>query len=131
MGDPTPRAARSQFDSRVRIVVEDGKDLRERYAANLSSGGMFIRDTSPLAVGARVLIELLLPDDRVICRLVAEVIHSRPSMTHDDATAGMGVRFVQMDEAAKKLAVHFQNENPSTDGKTNLPPLSVDPEGPV
>lgn len=134
MGEPTPRDARTQFDSRVRLVVENGKDLRDRYAANLSSGGMFIHDPEPLPVGARVLLELLLPDDRVICRLVGQVMHSKPSMAADDPTAGMGLRFVQMDDAAKKLARHFEQADAQSAKRPAAPPprpVAVDPEGPV
>ncbi len=134
MGGPTPRDTRIQFDSRVRLVVEDGHDLRDRYAANLSSGGMFVHDPQPLPVGSRVLIELLLPDDRVICRLVGKVIHSKPSLTTDDPTAGMGLRFIQMDEAGKKLARHFQRTQSATTERPALPPprpVSPKSDGPV
>jgi hypothetical protein len=37
-------------------------EIVERYALNLSQGGMFIREDAPPAVGQMVLVEFVLPD---------------------------------------------------------------------
>ncbi|MEO0459438.1 MAG: Hsp70 family protein [Myxococcota bacterium] len=132
MSETTPRSARGQFDSRVRLIVEGVDELRERYAANLSSGGLFIRDEAPPPVGSRVLIEFVLPDGHGVCRVLGQVIHSKPGMTHDDPTAGMGLRFIQLDDAAKKLAHHFQKTATNTRRAPPPPrPITVSGEGPV
>lgn len=112
MGD-NARSSRQQFSARVRITVQGETDLSERFAANLSDGGMFIRDDRPPAVGAHVLLEFLLPDGQTLCRAAGKVVHARPSNVKGDRTAGMGIQFIQFDKTAKEVVKEFQQKTGS------------------
>ncbi len=111
---PKPRAQRQQFDSRVRFVVSDHQEIKERFAANLSEGGMFVRDDAPPAVGSLILIEFVLPDGGPLCRAAARVVHSRPATAPGDKTAGMGLQFVKLDQVAQEIARQLDRERAPT-----------------
>src|SRR5690349_11283951 len=98
------RPLRTEFGARVRIRVAGAKELEERYAANLSAGGIFVRDDRPPAVGARVLVEFVLPDGSPLCRIEGKVARSKPADVPGEKTAGMGIEFIQLDEFARQLA---------------------------
>ena len=100
---PPARPTRQQFAARVRFNVAGESAMSERFAANLSQGGMFVRDDRPPAVGSTVLLEFLLPDGKTLCRVSARVVHARPAQLPGEATAGMGLQFLQYDAFAQGL----------------------------
>ena len=78
MSDPH-RPARRQFERHVRIAVSGEPTVRWRLAANLSAGGMFVRDSEPAAEGTLTLVEFVLPDGQAQCRVaVQQVDHELP-----------------------------------------------------
>ena len=113
MGDIQDRQARQQFQSGVRISVADEDDIRERYAENLSSGGIFIRDPSPPPVGSLISLEFVLRDGSPLCRVVGRVAHSKHASVKSDETAGMGVEFVEYDEAAQAVLANIGVNKPA------------------
>ncbi len=130
------RPRRVEFPAKIRVRVESREQFVETQAANISAGGMFIQAPAPPSVGSRVLIEFLLPDDSVLCRVAAEVARSRPGEANDPH-AGMGVRFTQLDPKAKKvvqdLAPEAQEDEPARrvemldDGnRTSEPIIGID-----
>ncbi|MBI5509562.1 MAG: Hsp70 family protein [Deltaproteobacteria bacterium] len=119
MDDPkTPRPQRQQFNSRVRFVVADRQTISERFATNLSEGGLFVQDDNPPAVGSLILIEFVLPDGKPLSRVAARVVHSRPGVVKGDKTAGMGLRFVELDAVAAEIGQQLNSERarPSAPG---------------
>jgi molecular chaperone DnaK len=100
------RPVRGDFGARVRIRVAGAKELEDRYAANISAGGIFIRDDRPPAVGTKVLVEFVLPDGSPLCRIEGKVARARPADVAGEKTAGMGVEFIQLDEFARTLAAY-------------------------
>lgn len=99
-----PRAARQECSSRVRIAIAGIDEIEERYATNLSQGGMFIRDEAPPPVGSLVALEFVLPDGSCLCRVAGRVMHAKPALSSGETTAGMGIKFVEFDELASQLA---------------------------
>ncbi|MBI3178677.1 MAG: Hsp70 family protein, partial [Deltaproteobacteria bacterium] len=118
-GPPKPRPQRQQFDSRVRFVVSDRREIRERFAANLSEGGLFIRDDSPPSVGSLILIEFVLPGGGPLCRAAARVVHARPATAPGDKTAGMGLEFVKLDQVAQEIARTLDREQAPASAETD------------
>jgi molecular chaperone DnaK len=112
------RPLRIEFGNKVRIRVAGESDLVERYAQNLGAGGMFIQYDQPPPVGTRLLIEFVLPDDSVLCRVEGKVVHSKHADNPGDVTAGIGLEFVQLDERARLLAAHKQ-------APTSAPPAPI------
>ncbi len=140
----TPRPARQQFSSRVRLGVTGVDEISERFATNLSEGGLFVRDDKPPLVGSLVLIEFVLPNGQPLCRAAAKVVHARPATVPGDKTAGMGLQFVKLDTVAQsivdKLNAQVQISRPVSDTATpepqrlTLSPLEsplLAPSGPI
>ncbi|MEE8410422.1 MAG: Hsp70 family protein [Myxococcota bacterium] len=107
-----PRPLRQQFNSRVRIIVSGKGEIAERYASNLSEGGLFIRDDEPPPVGTEVLLEFVLPDGRPLSRSAARVVHSRPAISPGDKTAGMGLQFTRFGTVAKSIIEQVDKNAP-------------------
>src|SRR5688572_1965881 len=100
------RPLRTEFGAKVRLRVAGDSDLAERYAQNMSAGGMFVQDDAPPPIGSRVLLEFILPDNSVLCRVEGKVVRAKPATSPGDPTAGMGIEFVQLDERARQLAAY-------------------------
>ncbi len=109
----TPRGRRGQFSSQVRIAVQGKNEILERYALNLSQGGIFVREDAPPAINSMVLIEFVLPDGTPLARISARVAHSRPATTPGERNAGMGLQFVELDAVARELTELLKHKTPA------------------
>ena len=101
------RPSRAQFSSRVRFKVAGQKEIGERFASNLSHGGMFIREDKPPAVGSLILIEFVLPNGQPLSRAAARVVHAKPAQKPGEKTAGMGLEFVKFDKISAAIVEEF------------------------
>ncbi len=116
-----PRAARQQFSSHVRIAVQGKNEILERYALNLSQGGMFVREDAPPAIGQVVLVEFMLPDGTPLARISARVVHSRPATTPGERNAGMGLQFIELDATATQLTQLLKQKQPPSAAPPKMP----------
>ncbi len=115
------RAARQQFGSHVRIAVQGKNEILERYALNLSQGGMFVREDAPPAIGQLVLVEFILPDGTPLARISARVVHSRPATIPGERNAGMGLQFVELDATATQLTQLLKSKQPAPTAPPKMP----------
>jgi uncharacterized protein (TIGR02266 family) len=91
-------APRHPFARPVRLHCHTWKRFETIYARDLSAGGMFLKTTTPLEVGARLQLAIVVPDGRVLA-LDAEVAHViAPDRADAGATPGIGIRFLALDE---------------------------------
>jgi len=102
------RQIRQQFFSRVRMAIPGKSAVVERYAENISSGGLFIRTDTPEPVGSRIWLELTLPDGKPLCRLAGVVRHSRPASLPGERNAGMGIEISQQEALDGAIAERFK-----------------------
>lgn len=100
------------YDAKVRLVIRNGRDLHSRYGNHFSSGAMFLPSPDPAEVGKQLLLEFAMPDGRLVCRVLAEVIHAKEGIVANDQTSGMGLRFLKLDPAAARIATHFRKLAP-------------------
>ena len=81
----------------VQLWVEElsPEGVYYQHTANLSVGGLFLEHTIPHPVGTVVTLSFALPDggDKVAVR--AEIVNA----VIDDATFGMGLRFLDLGDA--------------------------------
>ena len=73
------------------------------YAENISQGGLFLSSSHTLKVGDRFPIEFVLPDDKTKIRSTCEVVWKKRYDNMGLVSEGMGIRFVDIDSAQKKL----------------------------
>jgi len=78
-------------------------------AANLSLKGMFIRTEQPRIAGTRVHFQLKLRDELALVQGVGEVAWMRTVDEAVDRPAGMGIRFLQIDEDSQDVITFVVN----------------------
>jgi uncharacterized protein (TIGR02266 family) len=79
----------------VQFKVQTLEEFLERYASNLSIGGMFIDCDEPHPLGAMVYLQFRVVDGGTLIEGLGRVAHVNPPGSE---RCGMGVEFVNLDE---------------------------------
>src|SRR5215470_15692418 len=94
MDQPHSKEPRGPVSLRIKFRSANLDQFIERYAADVSRGGIFIRTREPLAVGTQLRFDFQLQDAAPLMAGEGTVVWIRE---HDPAragvTPGMGVRF--------------------------------------
>src|SRR5450432_3830487 len=94
MSEPTPKEPRGPTNLRIKFRSASLEQFIERYAVDVSRGGIFIRTREPLAVGTRLKLEFQLQDSAPLLAGEGTVVWIREQdQTRENVTPGMGVRF--------------------------------------
>jgi molecular chaperone DnaK len=105
VADQQNRDQRTPVGLLVRLSYSSVDEFVDKFATNVSRGGVFIRTRDPKPVGTMLNLELRLAGGeavvraRGVVRWVADEDHS----THPPTASGMGVQFLALDEASKQL----------------------------
>jgi uncharacterized protein (TIGR02266 family) len=92
-------ASRAAVILPVRMRYDSVLDFVETQSMNISRTGMFIATDAPAPVGHRIDFEFSLSDGYTLLRGTAEVV----LIAKSGLTNGMGLRFVDLDEANRRL----------------------------
>ena len=90
---------RVPFDGAVRLRFQLFQEFLEENAANISSGGMFIRTTEPSELGTELDFEIRLDDDFTLIQGRGEVTWVRRGSDEP----GMGIRFIELAGDSRNL----------------------------
>jgi uncharacterized protein (TIGR02266 family) len=142
--DPNTRQGkRTPVTLKIKFKSETLEQFIERYAVDVSQGGIFIRTKEPLAVGTQMRFEFQLRDASPLIAGEGTVVWTRENDPSRPAIApGMGVRFDRLadgsqgvlekilSEKAKQAPVRPGHESPTkppmfTDTPTVVAPLPV------
>src|SRR5580693_5892307 len=94
MAEPTETPPRGPTNLRIKFRSASVDQFIERYAVDVSRGGIFIRTREPLTVGTRLKLEFQLQDATPLLAGEGTVVWIRePDPMRANATPGMGVRF--------------------------------------
>lgn len=118
----TPREPRAPVVVPVRYRYESILDFHETQSANISRTGMFVLTTEMVPQYTIVEFEVGLADGFLLMRGKAEVARVSTSPPR-----GLGLRFVQLDEASVKLITRIVEVN-SQEGKRPTVPMDFAPE---
>jgi uncharacterized protein (TIGR02266 family) len=131
--DPNTRQGkRTPVTLKIKFKSETLEQFIERYAVDVSQGGIFIRTKEPLAVGTQMKFEFQLRDASPLIAGEGTVVWTRENDPSRPAIApGMGVRFDQLAEGSQGILERILTEKakqapqrPATD--TSKPPLFTD-----
>jgi len=87
-----------------KVRLEDAREVFFGYSKNLSRGGMFIATVNPLEPGSRVIVDIPLPPPRKdSVRCECEVVWKRPYRPDSRYDPGMGLKFIDISEAAADI----------------------------
>lgn len=100
----SPRRSEERARVKIKVSFKETGDFIRAYIHNIGNGGLFIKTTEALPVGALVDLEFNLPQTDQIVRSKARVIWTRPeSMSTEKLPPGMGTEFIDMDPEDRKL----------------------------
>lgn len=97
-----PRAKVLTMTVRYKSATLD--EFIEHHSYDISRGGMFIKTPSPFPPGTLLKFEVKIAEDQKLMQGVGRVVWKRePPDVGTDRPAGMGVKFIKIDEQSKKL----------------------------
>jgi uncharacterized protein (TIGR02266 family) len=132
LADPNTRTGkRTPVTLKIKFKSETLEQFIERYAVDVSQGGIFIRTKEPLAVGTQMRFEFQLRDASPLIAGEGTVVWTRENDPSRPAIApGMGVRFDRLAEGSQSVLERIlaekakQAPRPATD--SIRPPLFTD-----
>ncbi len=97
-----PRAKVLTLTVRYKSATVD--EFIEHHSHDVSRGGMFIKTPSPFPSGTLLKFEIKISDDRPVLQGVGRVVWKRETtQTSADLPAGMGVKFIKLDESSRAV----------------------------
>src|SRR5262252_5513910 len=98
-------------DRRVKIVSLNVRyksatvdEFIENHAHDVSRGGIYIKTTNPFPSGTLLKFEIRLASDKAVIAGVGRVVWKRDTAHGTaDRPAGMGVKFIKIDEPSKAV----------------------------
>ncbi|MCL2825508.1 MAG: TIGR02266 family protein, partial [Polyangiaceae bacterium] len=125
----------------VRYKSASIDDFIEHHSHDVSRGGIFIKTPSPFPAGTLLKFEIKIAEDKAIIGGVGRVVWKRePPQSSDARPAGMGVKFLKIDEASRKLidlivdkkgdAPSAFDESVGSPPEASIPPPPPKPETP-
>ncbi len=94
-----PRREHSRFIVDLDVTVGSDHNFYAGFAENLSAGGVFIATHKLKPVGSRIELSINLPEAANV-RALGEVRWIRVFNEQSDTPPGMGVRFLEIDDAS-------------------------------
>ena len=127
--DPNTRQAkRAPVTLKIKFKSATLDQFIERYAADVSPGGIFIRTKEPLAVGTQMRFEFQLRDATPLITGDGTVVWTRENdPARPNAAPGMGVRFDRLGDGSQPILDRILAEKakqPATSSGNTEPPPS-------
>jgi uncharacterized protein (TIGR02266 family) len=133
LADPNTRQGkRTPVTLKIKFKSETLEQFIERYAVDVSQGGIFIRTKEPLAVGTQMRFEFQLRDASPLIGGEGTVVWTRENDPSRPAIApGMGVRFDRLADGSQTVLERILSEKMKqaparTPTETTKPPLFTD-----
>jgi len=96
------RSTRMPLDAVVRLHFEGTVAYQNGFAANVSAKGMFVKHPDPPPVGARLVFEFVIGDQRKPVQGGGVVSWRREKYEGPGKAAGVGIEFTEMDALSKQ-----------------------------
>lgn len=115
---PIPfESRRVPLEIKVTLSFEKFSGFLTEFSANISMGGMFIKTASPQPEGTQFQLEFKLSDDFKLIQGSAEVVWVRGEDEGPGRPVGMGVRFLDLDEASRALIAKIVERHQAEGGQ--------------
>jgi molecular chaperone DnaK len=127
MGEDKRRERRVEAKLAIRLAFGTVGEFVERYALNVSRGGIFVRSRDPHPVGTRVTLDVQLATGEKVVRGRGVVVRTTAPSAPGEARSepGMGIRFTELDAESRALVDLIVSTRPGA-GQGSEPP---DPDG--
>lgn len=116
---PLGRRQHERFEAKIRVRFGSMEALLEEYAHNISHGGIFIRTKSPKKINDKLKLILTHPRTKEEIYLEGEVVRTvqADESVRTRQPAGMGIRFLSMDDYTKGQLEAFINSSAVTNSR--------------
>jgi len=94
---------RVPLERRITLKFQHREGFINEYAANISLKGMFITAWVPEPCGSVFLFEVQVADRQRLIHGVGEVVWVREAEESPERPAGMGIRFLKLDDASREV----------------------------
>jgi molecular chaperone DnaK len=123
MADQNRRDPRAPSELKIRLALGSMDAFVERYALNVSRGGIFVRTRDPQPPGTTVALEVALDNGEVVIRGKGLVRWTTPPSApgEPERQPGMGIKFVELTRESRAL-VDLVAATRGPDGSSEEPP---------
>ena len=98
---------RRRPEASVRMLIrhrfDSLEELIEEHSSDLSMGGLFLRTESLRDIGSLVYLQFSLTTGESLIEGLGRVVHVNPPGNPEGRAAGIGIEFVNLDEASLAL----------------------------
>jgi uncharacterized protein (TIGR02266 family) len=102
----------------VEVSYRSVQEFLSAYSRNISGGGIFIRTQQPLPLNREAHLRFTLPGIDRTFMVHGLVVWTNPHPSRSSFPSGMGIKFMDLDPAAKKIVADFVESR-----KTPPPPV--------
>jgi uncharacterized protein (TIGR02266 family) len=114
----TRKDKRAPVSLKVRFKSATVDEFIEHYSRDVSNGGIFIKSSQPLAIGTLLKFQFQLQDESALIRGVGRVVWTRaPEAAQADQPAGMGVKFIKVDDASRAMVARVVDAHEAGTGE--------------
>lgn len=107
------RRSSPRVDAEFEVTAHSENNFYQGLSENLSDGGLFFETYQSHRIGDRLDVRFTLPGSDVAIEAGVEVRWLRPHNPLSDTPAGIGVRFISLDPAARAEIERFtRKRNP-------------------
>ncbi|HEX6239720.1 MAG TPA: TIGR02266 family protein [Polyangiales bacterium] len=100
----TRKDRRAPVSLKVRFKSATVDEFIEHYCKDVSRGGIFIKSSQPMAIGTLLKFQFQLKDESSLIKGVGRVVWTRsPEDAVADQPAGMGIKFIKMDNESRAI----------------------------
>ena len=107
-------ARKQRADPRVNVDLavqyRSAQEFTAAYAKNISGGGIFIKTQQPLGLNREVQLRFTLPNVSRQVVVQGLVVWTNPHPSRSSFPPGMGIKFMDLDPAAKTIIDGFVQE---------------------
>lgn len=121
-----PRAKVLSMTVRYKSATID--EFIEHHSHDVSRGGMFIKTPSPFPPGTLLKFEVRISEEKKVMQGVGRVVWKRDaSAASPDTPAGMGVKFIKLDDESKAVIDRLVGTRGNKDGAYDVGERSSQP----
>jgi len=129
MDQNPPKEPRTPVNLRIKFRSETLDQFIDRYAIDVSRGGIFIRTREPLAVGTQLKLDFQYQSGAPLMSGEGTVVWIRdPDPNRPNVPPGMGVRFDRLSPESQTVLDQLLNDKASRE-KTGISPVSNERSG--
>jgi uncharacterized protein (TIGR02266 family) len=112
----------------VRYKSATVDEFIENHSHDVSKGGIFVKTPTPFPPGTLLKFEIRLAGDKSVISGVGRVVWKRePTSAGADKPAGMGVKFIKIDEASRALIERLTKQEGAGTAYTSEPGAAEEP----